>query len=149
MSRPSRLELLRKFFPELGRTGTGGETEAAIAINTRACEVVLADLIKRFDAAFAVHGAGVLHLNLALRESGGRGSFVTLDDLCSDLLEAERCCDYAISDLLRDVVSVVRSTDYNQHALVLLTDRSSSSLLPIPRHEPARGIQDAQEEATL
>jgi len=149
MSRPSRLELLRKFFPELGRTAIGGETEAAIAINTRACEVILADLIKRFDEAFAIHGPGVLHLNLALQESGGRSTFVVLDDLCADLIEAERYHDYAISGMLRDVISTVGSTNYGEHVLVLLTDRSSSSLLPIPRDNPARGVQNAQEEATL
>lgn len=147
MNRPSRLELLRKFFPELGNTGTGGETEAAIAINTRACEVILADMIKKFDEGFSDHGPGVLTVNLANKGLGNQ--FLPLDILCEDLLTAEQLQDVAVSALLRDVISRVRLTNYQEFILVLLTDRSRTSLLPIPRTEPARGIQRAQEEATV
>lgn len=150
MSRPSRLELLRKFFPELGETGTGGETEAAIAINTRACEAILADLVQVFDRGFKRHGAGVLHLNLQLQGFPRDGaSYVPLDDLCADLITAERSQDFAISGMLRDVISTVRLNNYEERVLILLTDRSRSSLLPVPRDHPATCIQKAQEAATL
>ena len=145
MARPSRFELLRKFFPELGETGTGGETEAAIAINTRACEVILADLIKRFDEAFQEQGPGALCLNLAAQNS----SYTTLDDFCGDLLVAEAAGHFEIGGMLRDVISTVQLNNYDERVLVLLIDRSKASLLPIPRVEPARGIQNAQEAATL
>lgn len=150
MSRPSRLELLRKFFPELGGTGAGPATEAAIAINTRACEAILADLIQAFDREFRRRGAGVLHLNLQLqgllRE---KAVYVPLDDLCADLVTAERHQDFAISGMLRDVISTVKCNNYDERVLILLTDRSSSSLLPVSRDHPATCIQRAQEDATL
>lgn len=148
MARPSRYELLRNFFPELGETGTGGETEAAIAINTRACEVILADLIKQFDESHAVQGPGVLTLNLTMPRGQG-AAFVTLDDLCADLLVAEAVSDVATSSMLRDAISTVRLNNYEERVLVLLIDRSKATLMPIPRIEPARGIQQAQEAATL
>lgn len=147
MSRPSRLELLRKFFPELGDTGTGGETEAAIAINTRACEAVLADMIGLFDKSFKEKGPGILSLNLALQDRGG--SYVTLDELCEDLLIAEAMGQNDVSTMLKDTISVVRLNNYEERVLLLLIDRSQASLLPIPRDQPARGIQKAQEAATL
>lgn len=148
MPRPTRLELLRKFFPELGQTGTGGETEAAIAINTRACEVILADLIKTFDKEFLVRGPGVLCVNLA-QGTLARGLFVTLDELCGDLTAAEECGHFEVSGMLRDVISTVRLNNYDERVLILKTDKSTTSLLPIPRDRPASGIQRAQEAATL
>jgi hypothetical protein len=147
MSRPSRLELLRKFFPELGDTGTGGETEAAIAINTRACEAVLADMIGLFDKSFKEKGAGILSLNLALQDRGG--CYVTLDELCEDLLAADAMGQNDVSTMLKDTISVVRLNNYEERVLLMLIDRSRASLLPIPRDRPARSIQKAQEAATL
>jgi hypothetical protein len=147
MARPSRSELLRKFFPELGETGTGGETEAAIAINTRACEAVLADLIGLFDESFKERGAGVLSLNLALQDRGG--CYVTLDELCEDLLAADAMGQNDVSTMLKDIISVVRLNNYEEQVLLLLIDRSKASLLPVPRDHPARNIQRAQEAATL
>jgi hypothetical protein len=147
MARPSRLELLRKFFPELGDTGTGGETEAAIAINTRACEAVLADMIGLFDRSFKEKGAGVLSLNLALQDRGG--CYVTLEELCEDLLVADAMGQNDVSSMLKDTISVVRLNNYEERVLLLLIDRSKASLLPIPRDQPARSIQEAQEAATL
>lgn len=147
MSRPSRLEMLRKFFPELGETGTGGETEAAIAINTRACEVILADMIKKFDEGFQLHGAGVLAVNLANKDRGNQ--YLPLEFLCEDLLTAERLDDIAVASLLRDVISRVKLTNFEEYVLVLMSDKSRTSLLPLPRIEPARGVQRAQEEATI
>jgi len=146
MARPSRSELLRKFFPELGETGTGGETEAAIAINTRACEAVLADMIGLFDKSFQEKGAGVLSLNLVLQDRGG--SYVTLDELCGDLLAAESMGQSGVSTMLKDVIAQVRLNNYEERVLLLI-DRSKASLLPVPRDHPARSIQEAQEAATL
>lgn len=144
MSRPSRIELMRRFFPELGRTGTTGETEAAIELNTRACEAILADQIRLFDEFHATHGDGALVLKLA---DGDRNSFyATLDDFCVDLTTAERNCDFSSSSFLKEVIRVIKTTDIATHALVLLIDNSQVSVLPIPREYPARAIQALQEE---
>jgi hypothetical protein len=51
--------------------------------------------------------------------------------------------------MLKDTISVVRLNNYEERVLLLLIDRSQASLLPIPRDQPARSIQEAQEAATL
>lgn len=147
MSRPTRIDLLRKFFPELGRTGTGAETEAAIAINTRAGEAIMSDLIGVFDREYREQGPGVLCLNLALEDRSGY--YVTLDEFCADLLISDGLGQTDVSSMLKDVISTTRLNNYDEQVLVMLIDNSHASLLPIPREFPAQGLQEAQEEATL
>lgn len=147
MARPSRVDLMRRLFPELGSTGTGGETEAAIAINTRACEAILADQIQLFDSFLERHGPGALVLKLA---GGGRDAYYTpLESFCEDLLAAEAAGDIHNSRFLRDVISRIRVTDTEHNALFLLIDRSQANLLVVPREYPARVIQELQESHTL
>lgn len=147
MARPNRDELIRKFFPDLGKTGTGGETEAAIELNTRSCEVILADLIGRFDQFYEDYGRGALVLKLA---GGDISSFyITLEGFCEDLLTAEANGDRDNRAFLREAISAVKAIDPTEKVLFLLIDNSRASLLPIPREYPARGIRALQEEATL
>lgn len=147
MPRPSRIDLMKRFFPELGRAGTSGDTEAAIGLNTRACEAILADQIQLFDQFRAERGPGALCLKLA---DGDRASFyVTLDDFCADLLTAEQVGDLDTSAMLKDVIRAVKTTNLDQQVLILLIDNSRASLLPLPREYPARAIQAMQEEFTV
>jgi hypothetical protein len=144
--KPSRPELMMRFFPELGETITKADTKAAIEVNTRACEAILADQIKLFDEFFQSQGPGVLTLKLA---GGDRHSgYVVLDDWCADLLTAERIGDFQQSCFLREVVRSIKTTDFGERVLALLIDHSSARLLPIPREYPARAIQALQEEFT-
>jgi hypothetical protein len=146
MARPSRAELIRKFFPDLGKTGSGGDTEAAIELNTRAAEAVLADLIQLFDQGLQQHGPGVLCLNLTNPKAT---HYAPLSTFCEDLSDAERLQDYEMSGFLKQLIAQVRLNDFEVHALMLLADRSCQSLLPIPRSFPAERIRELQQEATL
>jgi hypothetical protein len=138
---------MRRLFPELGSTGTGGETEAAIAINTRACEAILADQIQLFDSFMERQGLGALVIRLAGKERDSY--YVPLEGFCEDLLAAETAGDIQNSGFLRDVISRIKMTDTNNYALILLIDNSQASLLPVPREYPARGVQELQEAHTL
>lgn len=147
MARPNRSELVRRFFPELGKTGSGGETEAAIELNTRACEAVLADLIGLFDDFHAKCGEGILCLKLA---DGDRESFYTaLSIFREDLADAEKAGDTTMAAFLREVVDAINGIDVSEKVLFMLIDNSKCSLLPIPRTYPARGIKALQEAATI
>ena len=147
MPRPSRIELMRRFFPELGQTGSKGETTAAIELNTRACEAILADQIKLFDAFHAQQGPGALCLKLA---GGDKHShYVTLADFAADLMHAEGQGDTAMAAALRDVVNAIRACNFSERVLILLVDNSRLSLLPVPREYPARAVQALQEEFTV
>lgn len=146
MARPSRIELMHRFFPELGETGSRAETKAAIELNTRACEAVLADQIELFDGFFREQGPGALCLKLA---DGDRAShYVTVDDFCADLLTADAIGDVGTANTLKDVISAIKQNDFDARILILLIDNSQASLLPIPREYPARAIQALQEEFT-
>lgn len=145
--RPSRPELMMRFFPELGQTLTKGDTEAAIEINTRACEAILADQIKLCDEFHQSHGPGVLVLKLA---GGDRSSHYTpLADWCTDLSAAESVGDVAASAFLKEIIRSIQANNFDQRVLILLADNSSARLLPIPRDYPARAIQDLQKQFTI
>ena len=147
MARPSRVELMRRFFPELGDTGSAGDTQAAIGLNTRACEAILADQIRLFDQMRERFGDGALCLKLA---GGDRESFYTpLEAFCEDLLTAEGAGDFGMSAMLADIVRVIKTTNFEQQVLVLLIDNSRATLLPLGREYPARSIQAMQEEFTV
>jgi hypothetical protein len=138
---------MMSFFRELGQTLTKGDTEAAIEINTRACEAILADQIKLFDQFHESHGPGVLVLKLA---DGDRNSHYTpLADWCADLSAAESAGDVAQSDFLKEVIRSIQTNNYDQRVLILLVDKSSVRLLPVPRDYPAKAIQDLQKQFTV
>lgn len=143
MARPSRVELMRRFFHELGQTGTGGETEAAIEINTRACEAILADQINLFDQFRSEQGDGALVIRLAGKER--TAYYVPLEGFCEDLLIAERSQDFQNSGFLKEIIRAIKAADPQREALVLLIDNSQASLMPIPRDHPARAIKELQE----
>jgi hypothetical protein len=147
MSRPDRAELVKRFFPELGETGTAGETEAAIEINTRACEAILADIVELFDEFRAEQGDGALVIKLA---DGDRHShYVTTEDLCRDLVSAQNLGDRQSSRLLRDTIRVAKTHDYESAVLVMLIDKTSVHVLPLPRDYPANGIKELQHQLTV
>ena len=60
MSRPTRIEMVAQFFPELREGSTKADREAAIQYNLLACEVVMADLLQKYDREFEKFGPGVL-----------------------------------------------------------------------------------------
>lgn len=144
MSRPDRAELIKRFFPELGRAGSIGDTEAAIEVNTRACEAILADIIELFDDFRAMRGDGALVIKLA---GGDRQShYVTLEDLCEDLICAEEADDQPASRLLRDTIRAAKTHNFEAAVLVMLIDNTSVHVLPLPRDYPAGGIKALQHE---
>ena len=56
--------MVNKFFPELKEGSTKSDREAAIQYNLLACEVVLADLLQKFDREYEKYGPGVLCMRL-------------------------------------------------------------------------------------
>lgn len=147
MKRPDRSALLKSFFQELGDTITKADTEEQIALNTRACEVILHDHIKEFDRFYADKGPGVLCINLA--NKGSQAYYLTDDDIRSDLKASKGIGQEDIHDMLQAVLQQVESANFSQIVLVMLIDNSRTTLLPIPREYPASGIQELQERLTV
>jgi hypothetical protein len=144
MARPTKAELLGRFFPEIREKSSKGDKQAAIAYNTLACEVVLADQLRLFDAGRAKHGPGVLCVRL---QRGDReSSYLAASDLQMDLDMAASQGHTALETFLSDVLSQLSTIDPEKAGLVLLLDNSSAQLFPIPRDYPARGIQSLLEE---
>lgn len=144
MSRPSRIELLAKFFPELKQPGTNADKEASLRYNTLACEAVLADQLHLFDNGFAMYGPGVLCARL--RKDANESGYLSLADLQADHAEAVRANDLSIASFLADVISQIESTNFDRCGLILLIDNSSMRVLPIDRDHPAATIQAMLEE---
>lgn len=147
MKRPDRATLLKSFFQELGDTITKADTQEQIALNTRACEVILADHIKHFDRFYEKQGPGVMCINLA--NKGSAAYYLTIDDCHADLKVSRGFGHNDIRQMLESLIKAIEANNFNEQVLVMLIDNSQSSLLPIPRDHPAKGIQELQEALTV
>jgi hypothetical protein len=144
MSRPGKLELLSRFFPEIRQKVSKSDKEQSIAYNTLACEVVLADLLRLFDRGLSKYGPGVLCVRL--HKGAGESSFLALSDLKED---QQRAKDDGASDLesfFSGVITKISDIDPTKAGLVMLVDNSSVQLFPIDRDYPARSVQALLEE---
>ena len=146
MSRPSRFDLLTKFFPELLQNigASDGDKEAIVGINTRATEAVLQDFIGLYDTAAAVLGEGVLAVRLT-KDNKKESNFVTLEELQLDADDAVRFGDDSIASSLGDIISIVSGMGTEFEVPMLLID-SRMVLCPIKRDKPAAAITAMMEE---
>ena len=146
MNRPSRPELVNKFFPELRQnlSATTGDKEAIIGINTRATEAVLGDFIGLYDAAAAVKGQGVLAVRLS-KDNKRESNFVTLEELQLDADDAVKFGDESTAAKLGDIISIVSGMNTEQAVPLLLID-SRMALRLMPRDNPAADITAMMQE---
>lgn len=144
--RPSRPQLLEKFFPELKKaSGTLGDKEAAIGINTRATEAILQDFIGNYDRGYNQLGPGVLAIRLAKDAASNNAEYLALYDLEEDARTAAKHGDTEIQEALESAVSYVISFNPNKAALLMLVD-SGLRLFPVDRDNPASSITSMMEE---
>lgn len=147
MTRPTRFELLAKFFPELRDvTSTTGEKQASLTYSLLACEVILADQLKYFDRGYEAFGPGVLCVRL--HQKAEQCEYLSLADLVHDHDTAIRANDESTKDFLSDLINTIKETNYEKCGLVLLCDNSSAQAFPIDREFPAKSIQAMLEEFT-
>lgn len=140
--------MARHFFPDIAQAGSAGDAQAFIELNTRACEVILLDFIKRHDELFDQLGPGVLVINLALPGDQQAG-YVTLEGWQRDLAEARRLEDRDFEEFLDKVVRAVKGNADRAAALLLLIDRTRQQLLTLPRDMPAERIRDLQAQLAV
>lgn len=140
MSRPTRSELLLKFFPEIAaKGGTIGDKSAAIRVNTLAAEAILADQIRLFDLGYERLGPGAL-VN-RIYSGSNESAFVALEDFGADHAMAERSGDEATAEFLADVIDQIEEFNFEKGVLLMLLDNSSCQLFAIDRTYPARSIE--------
>ncbi len=145
MSRPSRIELVAKFFPELmeGKS-TGGDREAAIQYSLLACEVVMSDLLQKFDREHEKYGPGVLCMRL--NKGARKSEYLTLKDLQDDYDMAESDGLTELSKQLKGAVDVIKESNINQCGLLMRVDNSGIGIMRIPRENPASAVKAMMEE---
>jgi len=144
MTRPTRIELLEKFFPEIKENATAGEREASIRLNSMACELILADLITKFDNALAKQGKGILILFLSKGRQGA--SFVPVADFEQDFETAKTSGDTEMEAFLGSALQQIESISPEKAALIMLVDNTGAQLFPISRDYPANPIKAILEE---
>jgi hypothetical protein len=142
--RPTRLELLHKFFPELKEASGSKTTDAAIQINIRACEAILADMIDMFDKGYNADGPGVLCIRL--HKDSKESEYLPQNELALDLNYAEKVNDTDVIDALSKIIDTIEDFNAEKGVLLMLVDNSRMQVLPIDREYPARAIQAMMEE---
>jgi hypothetical protein len=144
MPRPNKIELLSRFFPEIREKATKADKEQAIAYNTLACEVVLADLLRLFDNGFRKYGNGALCVRL--HKGASESSYLALSDLKEDQQRAQDDGDTGLESFFTSVIDQIDRINPEKAGLVMLVDNSSVQLFPINREYPARSVQALLEE---
>ena len=145
MPRPSRIELVSKFFPELGEgKASGGDREAAIQYNLLACEVVLADLLQKFHREYEKYGAGILCMRL--HKGARKSEYLTLQDMQGDYDMARSDGHTELEKQLKGVVDAIKDSNVNQCGLLMRVDNSGIGVMRIPRENPASAIKAMMEE---
>jgi len=144
MTRPTRIELLERFFPEIKEKATPGEREASIRLNSLACEAILSDLITKYDNALAKQGKGVLILFLNRGEQGA--AFVPVADFEQDLETAKTSGDTEMEEFLSAAVQRIEAISPEKAALIMLVDSTGAQLFPVSRDYPANPIKAMLEE---
>ncbi|MEB3320470.1 MAG: hypothetical protein VKI63_05980 [Cyanobium sp.] len=144
--RPTRQGLLLRFFPEIKEGGTSGDTEGSIALNVRACEAILTDLIGLYDDGHQESGPGILVLRL--HKEGKHSGYLQLLDIEADLSLARTAGDKDLERFLNEALDAIRRHNPNQAALVALVDNTRAQVIPIARDYPAGSIQAMFEEVT-
>ena len=144
--RPTREQLVAKMFPELKKSsGTIGDKEAAIGINTRATEAVLGDFIGLYDRGYSQLGPGVLAIRLAKDAMSNNSEYLSLYDLEEDARTAAKHGDEEIGEALSKTVSYVINFNPEKAALLLLID-SGFRIFPLDRDNPASSITALMED---
>ena len=144
--RPSRLEMLSKFFPELKERSAKADREAAIQYNLLACEVVLADLLQKFDREYEKYGPGVLCMRL---QKGARKSeYLTQREVQGDYDLAIQDGAKELQSQLKEVVDAIKNSNFNQCGLVMRVDTSGLGVMQIPRANPASALKALMQEIT-
>jgi hypothetical protein len=144
MPRPSKIELLSRFFPEIKEKTSKADKEQAIAYNTLACEVVLADLLRLYDKGLATHGPGALCVRL--HQGAGESAYLSVADLRADQQQARASGDSGIEESMRTMIEEIQRINPEKAGLVLMVDNSSIQLFPIDRDYPARSVEALLEE---
>lgn len=144
MPRPSKIELLSRFFPEIKEKSSKADKEQSIAYNTLACEVVLADLLRLYDKGFSTYGPGALCVRL--HQGAGESAYLSIGDLRADQQQARLAGDTDIESSMKSMVDEIERINPEKAGLVLMVDNSSIQLFPIDRDYPARSIEALLEE---
>jgi hypothetical protein len=144
MARPTRIELLAGFFPEIKEKSTTADKEASIRINALMCEAILNDLLSQYVKAFEQYGRGVLCLYLAGDEP--RATYATLHDWQRDLETAQQGSDTQMEQFFSSAIDQIEAINPAKAGLIMLVDNTSAQMFPIDREQPAGSIQAMLEE---
>lgn len=143
MNKPSRPELLAKFFPELTEQKTSSGREASAALALRSSEMILIDMINQFDKLFTTHGSapGILMVSIANNKNRHVARWYSYEDCSEDIGLARDSKDTATESFLTSIRDSIIRFDTTDYALIALSDNTTHSVLPIPRDHPAKGIE--------
>lgn len=139
MNRPSRPELLLKFFPEMGSRGSAGDREAAVRYNALACEAILADQLMLYDHGYERYGPGVLCVRL--HQGASESCYLPVLDLSADMELARKHGDDSLHEFLSDAIDQIETCRASKAGLVMLVDNSTAQIFRLDRDQPAKEIK--------
>jgi|TARA_B100000073_G_scaffold23976_1_gene18674 hypothetical protein len=140
--RPSRLELASRFFGEMSNA-TGADREQSKAYNLIVHELIICDLLGRFDDGWEKQGPGILCMDL---RKGRPTEYKTLEVVMEVADAAKAEGDKATQELMDDAAKAIKELDFERFGLTMRVDHSSIVITHINRDNPTENIGPLIEE---
>ena len=145
MSRPSRVDLLGSFFPELvDKDKSKNDRKASAKFATLAAELVLVDQIKMFDKGLKSYGPGALCVRCQNKKMDCE--YLPVSILEEDQEDAQTRGDTDIHDTLKKGLELVGNTNFDKKVILMLVDDSRFAFYPVTRDFPAKDVQAMLED---
>lgn len=140
--RPSREELAARFFKEMSNA-VGADREQSMAYNLIVHEVIIRDLLGKFDEGWEAHGPGMLCLDL---RSGNPSVYRPLEVFMEIADEAKAAGDESTAGLMSSAAEVIKNLNYDRYGLIMRADNSSIVITHVDRENPTAEINDLIKE---
>tara|TARA_B100001121_G_scaffold290765_1_gene290901 strand:- start:2093 stop:2533 length:441 start_codon:yes stop_codon:yes gene_type:complete len=140
--RPSREELAAKFFGDMANA-VGADKEQSMAYNLIVQELILLDLLGKFDEGWEDFGPGILCLDL--REDR-QSEYKTLEVVMEVADQAKSAGDSDTESLMNSMADAIKNLNYDKYGLVMRVDYGNIIVTHIDRDDPVGEVKELIEQ---
>tara|TARA_A100001234_G_scaffold73766_1_gene65141 strand:+ start:7935 stop:8375 length:441 start_codon:yes stop_codon:yes gene_type:complete len=136
-TRPSREELAGKFFADM-KNAVGADKEQSMAYNLIVQELIIRDLLGKFDEGWETNGPGILCLDL---RKDRQSEYKTLEVVMDVADEAKAANDSDTHGLMTKMADAIKSLNFDKYGLVMRLDYGNCIITHIDRDDPVKEVK--------
>lgn len=141
-TRPTREELAAKFFGDMANA-IGADKEQSMAYNLIVQELIIRDLLGKFDDGWESYGPGILCLDL---RDNKQSEYKTLEVVMDVADEAKAAGDTDTQGLMDKMANAIKNLNYDKYGLVMRLDYGNCVVTHIDRDDPVKEVKEMIEQ---